>query len=127
MIHLLLLLLLLVVTGTSAVPVPSVAVQLTSQALLGTQVTLNVTFSNAAASADSVGFSPFVDLYLTAAAVKGVGKPLWLSLSLASTTLKFSADGQCLPHPYLFRDLVPPNAPLALVRSSRFRFFPNRN
>ncbi len=118
--------LLLVVAGTAAVPVPNVTVQLASQALLGSRVTLNVTFSNTAASGDSVGFSPFVDLYLTAAAVKAVGTPLWLSLSLASTTLKFSADGQCLPHPYLFRDLVPPNAPLALV-SCGFDAFSNKN
>ena len=85
--------------------VPTASLTLPPQALIGGTLNFSVGFSNASPTA--AGYGPYVDLFLPATGLDGVGDPdgitftsaTYLGSSLTATTLVFDASGRAV-HPY---------------------------
>jgi len=91
-------------------PVPYVGVSIPSDANFGTTVTSTFTFDNIATDPAAVGFGPFIDIIATPV-VKTLGAATWNGLTLTSFQYKFTSNGECIVHPYLYQDLTPPGPP----------------
>jgi hypothetical protein len=57
-----------------------------------------------------VGFGPFIDMFATPV-VQSLGAATWNGLTLTSFQYKFTSNGECIVHPYLYQDLTPPGPP----------------